>query len=85
MFKNENKCGIGVVIQNNQGLIIASLSQQLPRAFQAFEIEAIAYVDPLIKDAIHFSRYFLLNYFILTLGRKVINWLIIWLGILSMS
>ena len=31
-----------MVILNNQGLFIAFLSQQLPQAFQAVEIEALA-------------------------------------------
>ena len=32
IFPRENKFGIRVVIRNSQGLVIASLSQQLPQA-----------------------------------------------------
>ncbi|KAK9991451.1 hypothetical protein SO802_026436 [Lithocarpus litseifolius] len=39
--KNENKSSIGVVIRDHQGLVIASLAQQLPYVFQPLEIEAI--------------------------------------------
>ena len=33
IFSNANNYRIGVVIQNNQGLVIASLTQQLPKAY----------------------------------------------------
>ena len=42
VFWNESKNGIGVVIQNQAGLVIASLSQQLLCAYQALEIEVLA-------------------------------------------
>ena len=47
VFSHENKSDVGVVIRNNQGLIIASLSQQFPQAFQVEEIEALVAIRPL--------------------------------------
>ncbi|XP_030924615.1 uncharacterized protein LOC115951578 [Quercus lobata] len=41
-FDSENKSGIGFVIRDSCGLAIASLSQQVPRVYQAAEIEAFA-------------------------------------------
>ena len=37
-----NKSGIGVVVCNSHGLVIASLAQQLPQAYKAIEIESLA-------------------------------------------
>ena len=42
MFPKENKVGIGVVIRNNQGLVIALCSKKLPQAYSGDEIEALA-------------------------------------------
>ena len=42
VFKTKNKSGVGVVIRDHRGLVIASLAQQFPQAFQVLEIEAIA-------------------------------------------
>ena len=42
VFRQENKSGIGVVIQDNSGAVIASLAQLIEPAFQPIEIEAIA-------------------------------------------
>ena len=42
IFRQENKIGIGVVIRDNLGAIIASLAQLIAPAFQPIEIEAIA-------------------------------------------
>ena len=41
-FVKANKSGIGFVVRNNHGLIIASRPQQLRSAYQAVEIEAHA-------------------------------------------
>ena len=38
----ENKAGVGVVIRDCNGEVIASLIQQLDQAFQPVEVEAIA-------------------------------------------
>ena len=46
-FVAENKFGIGVVIRDSQGIVIASLSQVLPQAFQAVEVEALGVVRAL--------------------------------------
>ena len=43
-FVVENKSGIGVVIWDSQGMVIASLSQLLHQAFQANEVKALAAV-----------------------------------------
>ena len=40
-------CGIEVVIRNSEGLVLASLSQQLPQAYQPLEVEALAVVQAL--------------------------------------
>ena len=42
VFAKVNKSGIGVVIRDNQGLVIASLVQQISQAYQAVEVEAMA-------------------------------------------
>ena len=42
VFPDENRSGVGVMIRNNLGLVIASLVQQLPQAYQAVEVEAMA-------------------------------------------
>ncbi|KAK9988324.1 hypothetical protein SO802_028563 [Lithocarpus litseifolius] len=42
IFKQENKSGIGVVIRDHSGAVIASLSQLTAPAFQPIEIEALA-------------------------------------------
>ena len=47
VFRKENRSGVGVVIWNSKALVIASLSQQLPRAYQPLEVEALAVVRAL--------------------------------------
>ena len=42
VFKSENKSGVGVVIQDCRGHMIASLAQVLPQAYDALEIEVLA-------------------------------------------
>ena len=42
LCSNTNKSGIGVVIRNGDGLVIASLAQPLNQAFKVVEIEALA-------------------------------------------
>ena len=42
IFKQENKSGVGVAIRDCNGLVIASLTQLLPQAYEVVEIEAIA-------------------------------------------
>ena len=42
IFKQENKSGIGVVIRDHTGAIMASLTQTIAPALQSTEIEAIA-------------------------------------------
>ncbi|XP_075675266.1 uncharacterized protein LOC142644567 [Castanea sativa] len=41
-FEHVGKSGIGVIIQDSSGVAIASLSQLVPRAYQATDMEAIA-------------------------------------------
>ena len=41
-FANVNKSGIGVVVRNSNGLVIASLVQQVPQSYKAVDIEALA-------------------------------------------
>lgn len=42
MYSEENKPGVGIVIQNSEGMVLASLSQQLDQAFSPSGIEALA-------------------------------------------
>ena len=42
LFSKENRSGVGVVIQNREGLVLASQSQQLHHAYSLGEIEALA-------------------------------------------
>ena len=42
VFSSENRSGIGVVIRNSVGLVIASCSQCLPQAYSSNEVEALA-------------------------------------------
>ena len=42
IFNDKEKAGIGVVIRNNQGLIMASLSHNVTLPSSAVEIEALA-------------------------------------------
>ena len=42
VFSSENVSGIGVVIRNNLGLVIASCSQRLPQDHSSNEVEALA-------------------------------------------
>ena len=41
-FVKENCAGVGVVIRNEQGLVMASLSQKIPLPFIVIEVEALA-------------------------------------------
>ncbi|KAL0011137.1 hypothetical protein SO802_006245 [Lithocarpus litseifolius] len=50
-FENEEKSGISVVIRDSSGQPIATLSQQIPQAYNAVEIEAIA-----ATKALEFAR-----------------------------
>ena len=42
VFSSTNAAGIGVVIRNNLGQVIASCSERLPQAFNSVEVEALA-------------------------------------------
>ena len=42
IFSSSNAAGIGVVIKNNLGQVIASCSEQLPQAFNSVDVEALA-------------------------------------------
>ena len=41
IFSDKKKSGIGVVIHDNLGLVLGSLSKQLPQAYTPLEIEAM--------------------------------------------
>ena len=41
-FKEQKKLGIGLVIRDNKGLVIASMSKLLPQQYTPMEIEALA-------------------------------------------
>ena len=59
VFAKVIKSSIGVVIQDNQGLVIASLVQQLFQAYQAVEVKAKATSRALkfgLEFGIHWAR-----------------------------
>ena len=41
IFSKENKTRIGVVIRDNRGLVLGSLSKQVPQAYAPLKIEAM--------------------------------------------
>ena len=47
VFSGLNSLGVGVIIRNNEGLEIASLTERLNQLYQAAEIEALATVRAL--------------------------------------
>ena len=42
VFANENESGIGVVIRNDEGLVLASCAKKIPVAYSGCEIETMA-------------------------------------------
>lgn len=42
LFDKENCAGIGIVIRNDKGLVMASLSQEIPLPFTAIKVKALA-------------------------------------------
>ena len=40
-FKEQNRSGVGVVIRDENGLVLASLSKQFPQLYTALEVEAM--------------------------------------------
>ena len=42
VFEREDSAGLGVVIRNSEGLVMASLSQLVPLPFSVIEVEALA-------------------------------------------
>ena len=41
-FKEQNKSGVGVVIRDENGLVLPSLAKQFPQLYTALEVEAMA-------------------------------------------
>ena len=41
-FTTENRAGIGVVIRDSEGMVLGSLSKQIPQAYSPLEIEVMA-------------------------------------------
>ena len=41
-FRDQKKSGIGVVIRDNNGMVLGSMSKQLPQLYSALEVEAMA-------------------------------------------
>ena len=41
-FKAQNKSGVGVVIRDRNGMVLASMAKQIPQLYTALEIEAMA-------------------------------------------
>lgn len=42
IFEKEDKAGLGVVIQNSEGLVMASLSQLVSLPYSVIEVETLA-------------------------------------------
>ena len=42
MFKEEDRAGIGVIIRDSQGLVLASMSQVIPLSLTVMEFETLA-------------------------------------------
>ena len=47
-FRAENKSGIGIVIRDGHGMVIASLSEKLPRAYGPEKVETLAAARALV-------------------------------------
>lgn len=47
VFSETNKSGLGVVVWNNNGQVVVSLSQQLNQAYQPIEVEAMTAIGGL--------------------------------------
>ena len=57
LFQADNCAGIGVVIRNGDGQVMASLSQQIPLPSTVIEVEALAACRALIlEQEIGFTR-----------------------------
>ena len=41
MFKDEDRAGIGVVVQDNRGMVMASLSQNIPLPHSVMNLETL--------------------------------------------
>ncbi|XP_050248536.1 uncharacterized protein LOC126695761 [Quercus robur] len=41
-FRNQKKSGVGVVIQDDNSMVLVSMSKQLPQLYSALEVEAMA-------------------------------------------
>ena len=41
VFKDEDRAGIGVIIQDSQGMVMASLSQDIPLPYSIVELKAV--------------------------------------------
>ena len=48
LFSKENKLGIGVVIRDENGLVLGSYTKRLSQAYSAMEIEAMAAATTLV-------------------------------------
>ena len=50
-FRDEKISGVGVVIQDDSGMVLASMSKQLPQLYSALEVEAMAASTALCNSA----------------------------------
>ena len=41
-FKDQKKSSVGVVIRDDNGMVLASMSKQLPQLYSTLEVEAMA-------------------------------------------
>lgn len=48
VFSKENISGIGVVVRDENGLVLGSCSKRLPQAYSAMEVEAMAAATALV-------------------------------------
>ena len=73
-FKEQNKSGVGVVIRDGNGLILASLAKQIPQLYTALEVETMA-----AATALSFAAQ--LGFTVAFWNRTLCYWFRLWLKI----
>nr|XP_023886589.1 uncharacterized protein LOC111998731 [Quercus suber] len=68
IFKEQKKSGIGVVIRNNNGLVMASMSKLLPQQYTPLKIEALA-----ASTALEFATELGFSRAVLKIGIRILS------------